>query len=98
MVAVGTKITDIENIFEDMRISDPRRAAELAYIVAMTAKANGDNDKAIKFGKMSVKIFDELNVQTMEECAARYTVVNGIALPDLIHSDVVRDRLSPLKL
>lgn len=94
----GLNIPNIEDVYEKMKVSDPRKAAEIAYVIAMKAKAEGDNDKAAKFGRESVRIFDELNVQTMEECASYYTVVNGISLPDLIHSDVVKNRLLPLEL
>ena len=92
------KIENIEKEYEKLREDDPRSAAEIAYVIAKTAKDDGDNEKAIKFGKESIRIFDELDVQTMEQCAAKYVTVNGIALPELIHSDVVRDRLRPLPL
>ena len=90
------QIDNIETVFAQKKIEDPRDAAELAYVIAMTAKNAGDNEKAIQYGKESVELFDRLNVQTLEECAAKYVVVNGIAMPELIHTDVVRDRLKPL--
>ena len=92
------QIANIEQEFGKMKTEDPRKAAELAYVIAKTAKDAGDTEKAAQFGKESVALFDELNVQTQEECAARYVTVNGIALPDLIHSDVVRDRLKPIEV
>lgn len=76
----------------------PRDAAELAYVIAMSAKSAGDDEKAIEYGKESIRIFDKLNVQTMLECATRYVVVNGIGMPEFIHADVVRNRLAPLQL
>ena len=94
----GLNILNIEDVYEKMKMSDPRKAAEIAYVIAMKAKAEDKSDKATKFGRESVRLFDELNVQTMEECAAFYTVINGISLPDLIHSDVVKNRLLPLEL
>lgn len=92
------QISDIEKQYEEMKKDEPRKAAELAYVIAMLAKGNGENEKAIKFGKECISILDSLNVQTMEECATQLVVVNGISLPEFIHADVVRDRLSPLKL
>lgn len=94
----GLNISNIEDVYEKMKVDDLRKAAEIAYVIAMIAKAAGNNEKAVKFGRDSVRIFDELNVQTMEECAAYYTVVNGISLPELIHSDVVKNRLLPLEI
>lgn len=95
---IGEVIPNIENIYEEMKVSDPRKAAEIAYVIAMIAKAKGDGEKALKFGRESVKLLDELNVQTMEECATRYSVLNGIGLPEFIHSDMVRERMKPLTL
>ena len=92
------KIQNIEKEFDKMKDGDARRAAELAYVIAKIAKNNGDIKKATQFGKESVKIFDELNVQTLEECTAKYVTVNGIALPDIIHSDVIRNRLKPIEV
>jgi hypothetical protein len=95
---VGEVIPNIENVYEEMKLSDPRKAAEIAYVIAMIAKANGDNEKTLKFSRESVKLLDELNVQTMEECATHYSVLNGIGLPEFIHSDMVRERMKPLTL
>jgi hypothetical protein len=92
------QLENLENKFEEIRESEPRNAAEIAYVIAMIAKRKGDNKKATKFGKESVKLFDQLNLQTLDECAAVNTVINGVALPELIHSDVVRSRLLPLEV
>jgi hypothetical protein len=87
-----------ENKFEKIKKTEPRNAAEIAYVIAMIAKNKGDSKKAIRYGKESIQLFDQLDPKTLDECAAVNTVINGIALPDLIHSDVVRDRLSPLEI
>jgi len=92
------EIQNIEQEFDKMKNEDARKAAELAYVIAKIAKNNGDTEKAAQFGKESIRLFDELDVQTQEECAAKYVTVNGIALPDLIHADVVRDRLKPIEV
>lgn len=95
---ITMQIDNIEQEFGKMKTEDPRKAAELAYVIAKAAKDSGDTEKATKFGKESIAIFDKLNVQTQEECAAKHVTVNGIALPDLIHSDVVHDRLKPIEV
>jgi len=92
------EIPNLENHYEETKEKDPRKAAELAYVIAMLAKKEGENEKAVRYGRESITLFDSLNVQTMDECTTRYVTVNGISLPDYIHSDVVRDRLSPLQL
>jgi len=77
---------------------DPRNAAEYAYVLAQLYKRAGDNEQAIRFGRESIALFDKCRMETLEECAARNVVIEGVAFPDLIHQDVVRDRLQPLKL
>ena len=92
------QIENIEQEFKKIKMQEPRRAAELAYVIAAIAKKEGNIDKALTYGKESVSLFDGLKIETQEECAAMFVTVNGIALPDLIHSDVVKDRLRPLIL
>lgn len=72
--------------------------AEYAYVLAMLYKKAGDNKQAVRFGQESITLFNECSMDTMEDCAARNVVIEGVALPDLIHQDVVRDRLKPLAL
>ena len=93
-----SEILDLEGYYKKVKKSNPRKAAELAYAIAMLAKKDGKNKKAAKYGKESILLFDSLNVQTIDECTSRYVTINGISLPDYIHSDVVRDRLLPIRL
>ena len=92
------EIKNIEQEFKNLKSASPRKAAELAYVIAMIAKKNGDNEKAIKYGRESIDIFNKLNVQSYEDCASQYVTVNNISLPELIHADVVKNRLLPIKL
>jgi hypothetical protein len=88
----------LEQTLNSLREVDPHNAAEYAYVLAILHKRAGDNEQAIRFGREVITLFDKCRMETMEECAARNVVVEGVALPDLIHQDVVRDRLQPLKL
>lgn len=88
----------LEQTLNSLRDVDPRNAAEYAYVLAMLHKRAGDDEQAIRFGREAIVLFDKCRMETMEECAARNVVVEGVELPDLIHQDVVRDRLQPLKL
>lgn len=69
----GLYIPSIEDVYEKMKTDDPRKAAEIAFVIAMKAKADGDEEKAVRFAKESISFFDKLNAQTVEECAAYYT-------------------------
>lgn len=90
--------TTLEQTLNSLRDADPRNAAEYAYALAMLHKRDGNGDQAVQFGQEAIALFDKCRMETMEECAARNVVIEGVALPDLIHQDVVRDRLQPLTL
>lgn len=90
--------TSVEQTFNLLREVEPRNAAEYAYVLAQLHKRAGNNDEAIRFGREAIALFDKCRMESLEECAARNVVIEGVALPDLIHQDVVRDRLQPLKL
>lgn len=89
---------NLEQTLDSLRDTNPRNAAEYAYVLAILHKRAGNNEQAVRFGKEAIALFDKCPMKTMEDCAARNVVVEGIALPDLIHQDVVRDRLKPLTL
>lgn len=88
----------LEQTLNSLREVDPRNAAEYAYVLAQFHKRAGDDEQAIRFGREAITLFDKCRMDSMDECAARNVVIEGVALPDLIHQDVVRDRLQPLKL
>jgi hypothetical protein len=76
-----------------------RRAAEYAYVLARLHQEDGNTEQATHFGKEAIRLFDLCPMDTAEECACIYCVVEGIALPSsYIHQAVVRDRLKPLVL
>lgn len=92
------KHTALEQTLNSLRGVDPRNAAEYAYVLAQLHKRAGDDEQAIRFGREAIALLDKCQMKSMEECAARNVVIEGVALPDFIHQDVVRDRLQPLKL
>jgi hypothetical protein len=78
--------------------TDPRNAAEHAYALAMLNKRVGDNDKAVKFGREALAHLNKCRLESASDCATINVVIEGIALPEFIHQEVVRDRLAPLTL
>lgn len=88
----------LEQTLEYLYKTDPRNAAEYAYVLAMLYKRAGDSKQAVHFGREAIVLFNKCRMETMEDCVARNVVVEGVALPDLIHQDVVRDRLKPLTI
>ena len=77
---------------------DPRNAAEHAYALAALYHRDGDKEQALHFGRECILLFGRCEMQTLEDCAARNNVIEGIAIPSIIHEEVVRDRLRPLIL
>lgn len=91
-------LDDLGKLFKETKQSDKRKAAEVAYVLARIYLDKKDMKKAADYGKQSIQLFDQCGMGTMEDCAARYTILGGIVLPSLIHQDIVRNRLTLLEL
>lgn len=89
---------EVEQLFSNLRETEPRKAAEVAYVLARLYLNEGNTGKATEFGRESIWLFDQFKLDTLEEAAANYAVLGGVGLPEYIHQEVVRDRLKPLNL
>jgi len=89
---------ELEKRLEELRETNPRKAAEVAYVLARLNLKAGNAERATHFGRESIRLFNQCKMETMESCAARFETLAGVTLPDLIHQEVVKDRLKPLKL
>ena len=89
---------DLKQTLESLQNTDVRNAAEYAYVLAALHHRDGDMEEARHFGREAIALFGRCQMQTMEDCAARNVVIEGIALPSIMHEDVVRNRLQPLVL
>lgn len=92
------KYRALEQTFEALKNVDPRNAAEHAYALAALYRRDDNKEEAIRFGREAIALFDKCPMETADSCAACNVIIEGIAIPDLIHQDVVRDRLWPLAL
>ncbi len=92
------KHTQLEETLSAMKVSAPRNAAEHAFALATLHNREGNVGKALHFGRESIALFDSCPSETLSDCAARNIVIDGIVIPDIIHSDVVRNRLQSLSL
>lgn len=88
----------LEMDFNNLKDVDPRKAAEVAYVLAKLHLDDGDIEKATHFGQESIQLFDGCKMETLKDCVALHTVLEGVAIPEIIHQDVVRNRLSDLEL
>lgn len=89
---------ELEAMYEGFLQTNPRKAAEVAYVLAKRALDAGQNERVKHYGREALRLFDKFPMLTIEECAAHFTVLGGVALPSLIHQDVVKSRLRPLEL
>ncbi|MFH1225840.1 MAG: RdgB/HAM1 family non-canonical purine NTP pyrophosphatase [bacterium] len=89
---------EIGVMFNELKDTDKRKAAEVAYVLARIYLGEKDIEKAKIYGKQCIELFDQCSMETMDECAAIFNILGGVALPELIHQGVVRDRLAPLEL
>jgi XTP/dITP diphosphohydrolase len=88
----------LESDYQKIKKTNPRKAAEMAYVLARLYLEDKNFGKATEYGKQSISLFDKCKMNTITECSAIHTILCGIVLPDLIHQDIVRNRLSPLQL
>lgn len=87
---------NLKKVFLQQKEENPRLAAEVAYAIAAIAKRKGKNDEAVKFGNESMRLLDEINGQTQVECATHHVFINGVFMPEFIHSGVVRKLIEPV--
>ena len=85
-------LEELQAMLDEHRTSDPRRAAEIAYVLARRCQDDGDGERANRIAAESIFLFGLCPADTLEDCAASYSVLAGIALPSIIHVDVVRSR------
>jgi hypothetical protein len=88
--------SELEARFEATVVADPREAAEIAYAIASLKRQEGDLAGAGQYARRAIDLFRSVPTDTLEDCAARNTVVEGIVIPDIIHEDVVKERFKDL--
>ena len=86
-------INELEKRFTRECEVDKRNAAEIAYAVAVVSRKAGDFQKAKRYAEVAISMFEELNITSLEDAVARNNVIEGVVIPELIHENVVRDRL-----
>lgn len=79
--------------------ADKRVAAETAYALAFRYR-NEDVDGTRRFdlakiwALRAIDLLDSIPSETIEQVVSTRAAVGGIALPELLHSGVVRERLN----
>ncbi|GEM_PF-6703633 len=74
-----------------------KQEAENSYtaaIIWMRAPGMDESNFFVKdYGRRAIKLYQKLNIQTLEDAAPTRMSANGVELPDIMHEDVVRQRL-----
>jgi hypothetical protein len=91
-------IESTQALFDKLLATDKRRAAEVAYVLARLHLAGNDKARAEKLARQSIQLFESCDTSTLNECAALFVTLDGVALPSIIHADVVRERFPQLGL
>jgi hypothetical protein len=93
-------LEQLEAAFQHELATDTRAAAETAYALACryaTEYVGGDRrpfEIAKEWAIRAIELLDSLPSDTVDQVASTRLSVGGVELPDLLHSGVVRERLS----
>jgi len=88
--AISERILEAEAEFNRLEFTEPRKAAELAYVAAKLYKQEGRSDESKEYAKKSIAIFERIGINSLEDAAAHYVSFADVVLPSYIHEDVVR--------
>lgn len=83
----------VETTYQRLKETDPRRAAEYAYALAMTHMHRGEPKKARQYGYESLALLSQVRTETIDDCTALETFIGDVSIPDIFHEGVVKDRL-----
>lgn len=95
-------VADLEVAFHQQMFTDKRSAAETAFALAcrfrteFVACDQPPFETARKWALRSIELLDGLPSDRIAQVASTRLSVGGVDLPDLLHADVVRDRLIDL--
>ena len=85
---------NLENTFQVIKGKNKREAAEIAYALGVMYKRAGDYEGMRKYRDISIALFNEVGVKTLEDASPLYFSINEVILPELIHENVVARDLS----
>ncbi len=75
------RYTDLEEIFEACKETDPRNAAEYAYAISEHYRQNGNTALATHFSCQAITLLDKCKMETMEECTPSNDFIGEVAIP-----------------
>jgi hypothetical protein len=70
-----------------------KQEAENMYARAVIALQSGNREEASAYAGVSIEMYKILNPQTLDEATPSRMRVEGVEIPDIMHAEVVRQRL-----
>lgn len=95
-------VVELEAAFDREVRSNKRAAAETAYALAYRYRTEyvpagrPQVELAREWAQRSIELLDSLPSDSVEQVVSTRQSVGGVPLPDLLHADVLRDRLADL--
>lgn len=71
-----------------------KEQAEQLYAKAMLCAQEGNTAPARYYGREAIRLYQQYGVETLEDACPTQMQVLGVNLPDIMHQDVVRERLA----
>lgn len=92
-------IAELAVAFDHELATDKRAAAETAYALAWRHRSEYVGrghpfDNAKIWTERAIALLDALPSETLDQVASSRASLGGVPLPDLLHSGVVRERLT----
>lgn len=71
-----------------------RKKAEMLYVLAVLNAKHGYKLVAKGYAEECIKLLRHIGDKTYKECATTTVCIGGVALPEFLHEDVVRQQLT----
>lgn len=71
-----------------------RKRAETLFVLAILSARHGYSLVARGYAEECIALLGRLGTESYEDCATNFVRLEGVELPELLHEDVVRNRLS----
>ena len=88
-----SSLLNMSAVLRDMDTMDRRRAG-MFYALAVIAAKSGYKRAAKGFGEECILLLTKIGTNSFEECATVDALVEDVVMPDFLHENIVRERLS----
>jgi len=75
-----------------------RKRAEILFVLAILNAKRGYVRVAKGYAEECILLLHRIGADSYKECATNFTCLEGVAMPEFLHEDVVRARLKPFQV